>query len=315
MKKYSRVCIVNNAYALFQYFLLSKVEEINDTFFFFTEDIREEVASRFDHVRLCLPHGKLRQFFFLVWLKISADQRWPFLKTGELWGQDNLLVTSPLIKNRKIILLEDGLLNYTFKPTSKHFKSFRRLLFGNLSSESPLGYSKNVDIMYLTGAKEIPKALKQKVRIVNYVNNWTSSSEEKKQYIAKVFGITKEVIQIFEGRPKVLFTQPLSEDKLITLNEKISIYKEIIDSVGDDLIIKTHPREVTDYRVLFPNNIVFDKPVPLELLSLVGIQFGEVYTLFSSSVLNLPDNTKIHWLGSYGSDTLKSILKGKYGQP
>lgn len=314
MGRYRRVCIVNNAYVLFQFFLMSSLEEINSTFFFFTEDIKEEIAQRFNNKRLCLPKGKLRQFFFLVWLNVSADYRWPFLKTCEFWGQDNLLVTSPLLKNRKIIILEDGLLNYTFIPNNKNFKCLRKLLFGSLSSENPLGYSRNVECMFLTGVKEIPKVLSPKVHVVDYVKIWMSSSDEKKQYIAKVFGITKEVIEVFTGSPKVLFTQPLSEDKLITVDEKISIYKRIVDSVGDDLIIKTHPREVTNYKALFPNNIVFDKPVPLELLSLVGIHFGEVFTLFSSSVLNLPEETIVHWLGSYGNETLETILKARYGQ-
>lgn len=309
MKEYRRVCIVNNAYVLFQYFLLSSLDEIRDTYFFFTEDIKEEVAEHFDHARLCLPKGKLRQFLFLIWLNISADYRWSLLKTCEIWGQDNLLVTSPLIKNRKIILLEDGWLNYTFRPYRKNFKNLRKLLFGNLSSEFPLGYSNNVELMYLTGVKKIPVAIMNKVMVVNYSEIWNSSTVEKKQFIEKIFGITKEVIEVFNGTPRVLFTQPLSEDRILSEDEKISIYKKIVDSVGEELIIKTHPREVTDYAALFPNNKVFNKPVPLELLSLIGINFSEVYTLFSSSVLSLPKDTNIHWLGCYGSENLRA----KYG--
>lgn len=305
MKQYSRVCIANNAHVLFQYFLLSSLNEINNTYFFFTEDIKEDVASRFEHTRLCLPSGKVRQFFYIVWLKFFSDYRWPFLKSCEFWGQDNLLITSPLIKNRKIILPEDGLLNYTYRPRKRHFKRLRRFLFGNLQSECSLGYSRNVEHMYLTGAKEIPEGLKQKAQIVDYSHIWKTSSIEKKNYISKVFGMSSDVAEVFKGNPRVLFTQPLSEDKILSEDEKINIYKKLVDSVGNELIIKTHPREITNYREIFPRNVVFDKPIPLELLSLVGIRFSEVYTLFSSSVLNLPTCTKVHWLGCYGSESLK----------
>lgn len=308
-KKISRVCIVNNAYVLFQYFLLSSLEEIGHTFFFFAEDINDNIADRFEHARLCLPSSKIKVFFFLIWLKITSDVKWPFLKECEFWGQDNILITSPLLKNRKIILPEDGLLNYNFVPIKRKFKWIRRLLFGNLLSECGLGYSRNVDTMYLTGIKKIPQGLEEKVHIVDYSSIWKSSSPEKQKFIMEVFGISEDIFDIFGNNSKVLFTQPLSEDNILSEDEKIEIYKKIVENVGSDLIIKTHPREVTNYRQIFPENIVYDKPVPLELISLVGIQFAEVYTLFSTAVLNLPNNTKVNWLGCYGC----SKLKNKYG--
>lgn len=309
MKEYKRVCIVNNAYVLFQYFLLSSRDEIAYTYFIFTEDISENIALKFDHSRLCLPAKRWMIPFYLLYLKLVSDIKWPFFKTCEFWGQDNLLVTSPLIKNRQIILPEDGLLNYTFKPVKHKFRLLRKLLFGNLLSENGLGYSKNVSKMYLTGIKPIPEALRDKVEIIQFGAIWSRLDTNYKNYICSVFNIKTSDIEFFEGKDNILFTQPLSEDAIMPEEEKVKIYKKVISEIPGKVVIKTHPREKTDYVTLFPECDVFSAPIPLELLSLVGVQFKNVYTLFSSAVLNLPYNANIHWLGSCNNP----YLKERYG--
>lgn len=309
MREYKRVCIVNNAYVLFQYFLLSSREEITSTYFIFTEDISEIIASKFDHSRLCLPTRSWMIPFYLLYLKLASDIKWPFFRTCEFWGQDNLLITSPLLKDRQIILPEDGLLNYTFKPARRKFRLLRKLLFGNLLSENPLGYSKNVSKIYLTGIKPIPEAIKDKVEIVRFGEIWKHLEADYKEYICSVFNICTSDIEFFVGKDNILFTQPLSEDAILPEDEKVRIYKKIIDEIPGKVVIKTHPREKTNYYVLFPECDVFSAPIPLELLSLVGVQFNNVYTLFSSAVFNLPYKANIHWLGSYDN----KYLKEKYG--
>lgn len=309
MKEYPRVCIVNNAYVLLQYFLLSSIDDIKNTYYFFAKNLSESIAQRFDHTRLCSPDSKIQKFFFLLKLKIISNVKWPFLKTAEIWGQDNLLITSPIIKDRKIILLEDGLLNYTFIPCKRHFKCLRRLLFGNLSSECGLGYSNNVDTIYLTGIKPIPSALKKKVNIINFGDIWEKTPKNKRDYICDIFSIKQSDFDFFRGKNNVLFTQPLSEDGIMPESEKISLYKKIVESIDGDVVIKSHPREQTSYEDLFPECYVFSTPIPLELLSLVGIKFKSVYTLFSSAALNIPYDVDIHWLGSMNN---KYLIK-KYG--
>jgi len=54
----------------------------------------------------------------------------------------------------------------------------------------------------------------------------------------KKFQILKE-----DDRKILLLTQPLSEDKIITEEEKIKIYREIIEKQnGRKIYIKAHPR-------------------------------------------------------------------------
>ena len=308
MKEFKRVCIVSNAYVLFQYFMLSSLDEIDSTFFVFTKEIPNRIAERFSHVRLCLPSKrKFINALYLIYLNIVSDFRWPFFKKCQFWGQDNLLITSPLIKNRQIILPEDGLLNYNFKPVRHKFKLMRRFLFGNLLSENGLGYSSNVSKLYLTGAKDVPKDLAEKVKIVNYAKIWNSLNSERKKFICDVFGLKQTIIDYFSDKRNVLFTQPLSEDGLVSEEEKIEIYRRVLSGIPTPVLIKCHPRETTNYKKYFPKNEIFTEPIPLELLSLVGVKFENVYTLFSTSVLNLPYSTNIHWYGTYNSKKLMDI--------
>jgi len=83
----------------------------------------------------------------------------------------------------------------------------------------------------------------------------------------------------------VLFTQPLSEDNVLTEEEKISLYKTIIGNYDQEkLVIKTHPRETTNYRDYFPNIEVFNENYPSEILDVLGIRFEKAVTIFSTAV-------------------------------
>lgn len=84
----------------------------------------------------------------------------------------------------------------------------------------------------------------------------------------------------------LLLTQPLSEDGYITEREKINIYSKIIKDNYKNILIKPHPRELTNYQNYFKNIILLDKDIPIELYSLLGMKFYKVVSLFSTSVFN-----------------------------
>jgi len=99
----------------------------------------------------------------------------------------------------------------------------------------------------------------------------------------------------------------LSEDNIIEEKEKIGIYKNIIDNYKKDyeIFIKPHPREVTDYKEIFNNIIIFNKYFPLEILNYMeDNQFDLAVTLFSSAIDNITfasqkikiGNSKKEWL-------------------
>ena len=63
-------------------------------------------------------------------------------------------------------------------------------------------------------------------------------------------------------------------------------------------VIKTHPREKTDYRTAFPKAVILDKPFPFELFSLLNTDFKRAITIFSTSVMNLGENVQIDFYGT-----------------
>lgn len=97
----------------------------------------------------------------------------------------------------------------------------------------------------------------------------------------------------------LLLTQPFSEDTLMTEEEKIKIYRDIQESrKGNTFIIKSHPREQTDYKKYFPEVYIMPKDFPAELFLFVDAKLKEVITVFSTAALNLKENYKVTFLGT-----------------
>lgn len=96
-------------------------------------------------------------------------------------------------------------------------------------------------------------------------------------------------------------TQPLSEDEIITEEEKIKIYREIIEKQnGRKIYIKAHPREKTNYGDIFKelNIKIIENGFPIELLLLLNINFSKVITLFSTGALNFKGRSEVEFIGT-----------------
>lgn len=295
--RFQRVCIIDNMYSLLQYLLLSKTEEIEHTYFFFGSSIKEDISIHYHHTYLFRPSFIIFYAFKKAIINHCKYFLWPFLRHCAIWGQDNTPYSSCLIGNKKITLIEDGVMNYTHKPHKRSFPILRHLVCGNVESQSSFGYNDCASKIYLTGILPIPDLLKDKVVIYNPMLLWQNCSVEKRKSILNNFNIEEGDIEILKSYSKILFTQPLSEDRLMSEEEKINIYNDIISQAGS-VLIKTHPREKTDYKKLYPKCMVFNKTVPFELFNMLGIHFDDVYTVFSTAALTLPYKTNIHFLGT-----------------
>lgn len=297
-----RVCIVNNLYALFQYLLISTEKEIEETFFFFERGVPDIVAKKFQNaVQLHSPRNRVLKLLFQFKLHLFSSLKYPFLKKSTFWGQDNISITSPLLKKKTMNIMEDGVLNYTYKPFLPYPKwtnMFRAFISGKLATQYPLGYSNFVHRIYLTGLFPIPEAIKSKVKIINLQSLWNNISQMKREWIINIFGVDFCFLDSIKKIDTILFTQPLSEDSIISEEEKIEIYRDILENIEGDVLIKVHPREKTNYKIIFPNVEVLDSPIPFELLSLVGVRFSHVYTIFSTAALTIPYQTDLHFLGT-----------------
>lgn len=236
-------------------------------------------------------------------------------KIKEIYLQDHLKYSPFFLNNydKNIFLVEDGLLLYNekilkienernaIKPRLNNY--IRKVFIEKRKIDyKKYGLSSKIKKIYLTGLLSTPKLIKNKVEIVDINKAWEELSKEAKKNILEVFSIdTKRFNKLKREENKVLLlTQPLSEDRIITEEEKIEIYEEILKKEKRKVYIKPHPREETDYKKIFKafNIELIENSFPVELLHLTNIEFNEVITIFSTGALNFRKKSKIKFIGT-----------------
>lgn len=88
----------------------------------------------------------------------------------------------------------------------------------------------------------------------------------------------------------LLLTQPLFADRVVASEyEHIEIYKDLIRKTAScyNLVIKPHPRDNVDYSVVFPEALVFEKNMPLEIIALVEKPHFAKVISFNTTCINV----------------------------
>lgn len=223
-------------------------------------------------------------------------------------GSDSVLPLSLKFKLEFQYLIEDGMLNYKLpKDRNDIKKKIIDFLLLRPINYKPFGYSKNIKKIYLTGLAPIPEEIKAKVEIINLKELWNKKTKEEKEEILDIFNFNENIINTIKNKKNILFTQPLSEDGFISEEEKVNLYKRIISNYKkEELVIKTHPREKTNYKEYFPNVEILNQSFPAELLDLLDINFEKVITIFSTAALNFSKNAEMDF---YGTKIHSQLLK------
>lgn len=304
MKKFKAVCSVNSAYGLFLYFLITG-NNIEETFFICSDDIPFQYRLKFknnsyhfkckQYKSSIIPY--LYQIYSFVFLPFFF--RYKGLTGLSVYGFDNLPWSNSILKYcKEFYLIEDGVSNYLNPPIVKNKflnSIWRKFLITNFKNTFfiPWGFSNKVKKIYLTGILPTPKEIQNKVEIEDLFQRWNNLDQNKKNMIIEFFteGI-KSNASI--NRKVLLLTQCFSESKFITEEEKINIYKYIIEYYGaENVIIKTHPREKTDYKLIFPKVEVINEPVPFQLITLLyNIKFDNIVTINSAAAYYFNSNVK-----------------------
>lgn len=216
--------------------------------------------------------------------------------------------------NGKINLLEDGVMNYNEKLLQNEYtRKLRNFRVNNYLKKviiekrrtdyRKFGLSEKIEKIYLTGILPIPELIRNKVEIINIKKLWRDLSQKHKEEILEVFNLNLDKLQqynIISGK-KLLLTQPLSEDKIITEQEKIDIYREILlKENGKNIYIKAHPREKTNYKEVFKefNINIIENSFPIEICLLLDIEFEKVITLFSTGALSFKGKSEVEFIGT-----------------
>ena len=295
--KFQAICCAGSSYELFLYFLITG-NSVDNTYFFYGKNIPEIYRRQLRLGTYWNPFICKNKFFRIVisiyhnFQTLFAYIRYP-LKRLAAYGDDSISSYTIMKLCNEFFLLEDGVINYS----TEIWRSWERKWWKRLLTKTikllyvPLGYSDAVNGIYLSGILPIPEIIKLKVRKVNISELWLRLGENEKNHMINFFCGETELNS--PCGTIIILSQCVSEDNLMTEEEKIEIWTHVIKRYGEEnVVLKCHPREKTNYKKYFPNITLIDSPCPFQLLELLGWHFEEAITLFSSAIFSLPDNIR-----------------------
>lgn len=234
-------------------------------------------------------------------------------ETFEIYAQDHVLKSYSFFKG-KFYVIEDGTMTYLEvkneyekEKSRSFFSKWKRKRKGKIAT---CGVSSKVEKVYLRGILPTPDCLQHKVEYMDIYSLWKQKSMEEKKWILHFFDFQKKHLELLQSKKTILFTQPLSEDGIMTEEEKIGIYRKILEKEEiKELVIKAHPRETTEYTKYFDGVSVLQEKTPFELYLLHGLRGKRVITLFSTAVYGLSDFEVIF----YGTNGNRNLI-GRFGE-
>ena len=192
-------------------------------------------------------------------------------------------------KSKKVILVEDGANAYLKPKPSKLEQLIKKYLY---KRDLEFFYKSKVECILVQYPEKYPNFL-TKVKKLDLEMYFGNLEEDRKLEIANVFDSNLST-SMFKDNPVIVLTQPLSEDKYIEEQEKVSIYKDIIEKYckGHEVIIKKHPREKTIYKFKDVKEIEGD--FPSEIFCLLNIKFEKAIGICTSAVKFINANEKFN---------------------
>lgn len=319
-KNTRRICVVDTVYTLLLYYLICGIDE--DDIFIISKGIPQEIRKNIKHIYLShfsyddIPDSNLI-LIILKRLTIIAKRAYGVIKLRillffkikncevEVYGHGHLYFSFPLYEYENSYLIEDGLGNYLGLETPKYNESKFLQFFGVYINNYHEGYGthKNIKKIYLT-KQDVPEIIKNKVDIIDMEKKWNNLSKNDKNKILEIFNIDLDDID-FDDETVLILTEPLAEGNIITLEDELEIYKNIIEKFKDkNIIIKPHPRDSKNYGKLFPDIKIIDKYFPIELLNLIDIEPSIACSMVSTALLNFKKSKIYIYDGELKNDEL-----------
>lgn len=298
-----KIIYISNGRALL--LILLKEEIIKEKNIYITSELcclNKEIIKKMGILEIPAEQKKIKKIYSLVKTHILLKKLTKESSKIILSMDHDLIGLIFILLKKSYILYEEGVVNYNFQEVwwTKLLKKIRLEI-------KNYGRNSRAKKIYLTGLAPIPKEIAHKVEIINLKELWSKKTLEEQNKILNIFSFDLDIKKKIQGKELILFTQPLSEDGIITEKEKIEIYSKIIKKYPKDkLIIKTHPREKTNYKNLFKECLVLDNPFPFEILNLLDLKFNKAITLFSTAALGLGKEVEVDF---YGTEVHMKILE------
>ena len=303
--RYKSIVCCDSEYSLFLYFLLTDYK-IEESLFFFSQRLNIVYRNKLKRNGIYLKTYRgnnrfiaimLNVFYYFLVILILCIKRSIKLPT---YGFDFLQFSAPIIKSSSsFYLIEDGLSNYE-KPNliqrSLKDSRIKQILCKIGVYQPPYGVSDAVKKIYMTSLQPIPSSIIDKVECINLSQIWNFLSDSRRDEILSFF---LDKVSIPRGESQCLIiTQCWSEYNIMTESQKIDIYQRIVGKIKktnryDNIVLKTHPAETTDYKLYFDNVTIIEDPIPVQVLELLGYKFSTMVTVNSTAIYSSGCNHKI----------------------
>jgi hypothetical protein len=310
----TRVCVVDTVYTLMLYLFYSSEEELTHTFYFFGNGVAKSIRQKFPSHFYFDESKKINRniIWLFMSLRVFGYFRWPFLRKAKIMGHDHLIYSSYIIGKRDYTYIEDGPRVLTFHFSGRLYKNMcnyrsRRFFLlkkiaNFLISDVRGGWAANnkqCKELILTTDEDVPYIAGKKKIVISLSKLWDNMNEQKRRYILDIYDTSDADIHPLKGKSHIVLTQPFLTDGIMPEMEQVEIYENIIKKYDPSrLVLKPHPRDHINYKKYFPDIFIFDKPIPMQLLSIIGIHFKKAITICSSSISSFPSETEKEWVGS-----------------
>lgn len=295
-KEYNNVLYVNSLYSLSLYTYIMR-GELSDTLVIIENDIDvSNIIGYLQNLLILDSSKKPLSFFDLIKVKFNFNNEFReiirMIRNKKIYGHDHLRY-SKIFPEMNVI--EDGLSNYNYTPMFSDYikRFFLSLICVNYNRYGFFNKSKNV---YLT------REFKTKRNIYVFL--------KRDDYIKALLDLLNGAFCnkfMIKDKVSILLTQPISEDGLVSEDEKIEIYRSIIINSKLKILIKPHPREITNYKQVFNDVHTLDKSTLSETLY-CNENIEYYITLYSSFNSTDKDNNKLIRLGTRFNQELSNVL-------
>lgn len=311
-------------YTQYQLLLFLLLKELDDDVIFllpkYLEHLKENLSSKYRVEIIEREKPPLKNIFSFISYYIYIKKLIKRLNISEdviLYGDS---IINYAISDKNILCrLEDGTGNYNPKVYLEDVKTLKQKFYFYIESivyylffkkkllNEKEKLFKRINRYYATEMAPKDLLFENITQRISLKKLWKGKKEEEKQEILKIFNFDESILTKLKKGKILLLTQALDNGGLISEKEKIELYKRILEKYPkQEVIIKTHPRETTDYRKIFKEYIIIDEQFPMELIPLIGENIQKVVTISSGGVNLFVGKAEIDF---YGNEISERLLK------
>ncbi|AUM88654.1 exopolysaccharide biosynthesis protein [Clostridium botulinum] len=181
---------------------------------------------------------------------------------------------------KEVRLIEDGANLYVMRKPSKLSRLVKKYIYRR---DLEFYRDEKITEVMVQFPEKYPEHLKDKLVYLDLNSMVNKINSDVQKNIVNIF-VDKLNMYDFKNKSLLILSQPLSEDGYIKEEEKIELYKHIIDTHGQDynIILKKHPREKTIYN--FSQSLELDGSFPSEVFKLLDIKFEKAIGICTGAI-------------------------------